>query len=218
MSKRPQITSTEILRKLSKNKITNTNHLLNHFPSMKMPALTAHLMKLTRQGLVEKLGSNLYRASNNRDYYRVTRYTVLPVDLFKLAKKCILQNHTLRETEEIVGISFESVKFVNNVLKGRIVPEIELKTSVQVQREEVYNLFNSPELEEKDAEPIEPVEEVTEEVSNQDLVEVRYKKEPFHINHVPVLNYFTISVNGVNLKVEEGLHLMYENETVFISR
>jgi hypothetical protein len=218
MSKRTQITSAEVLRRLSKTKITNTNEVLNQFPSAKMPAIANHLMNLSRAGLVEKIGSNLYRASANRDYYRVTRYLILPVDLFKLAKRYLLQGNTLKETQEITGLPFESIKFVNNAIKGKIIPEIEAKNPVQVKREEVDNLFST--FASKPESVVEP-EEVIEkdvEVPKQDLIEVRYNKEPFHINHVPVLNYFTISINGVNLKVEEGLHLMYENETVFISR
>jgi hypothetical protein len=227
MSKRTQITSAEVLRRLSKTKITSTNEVLNQFPSAKMPAIANHLMNLSRLGYVEKIGSNLYRASANRDYYRVTRYLILPVDLFKLAKRYLLQGNTLKETQEITGLPFESIKFVNNAIKGKIIPEIEAKNPVQVKREEVDNLFSSfastpksviepEEIIEKDVK----VQEIPEvpEVPKQDLIEVRYKKEPFHVNHVPVLNYFTISINGVNLKVEEGLHLMYENETVFISR
>jgi hypothetical protein len=183
-----------------------------------MPAIANHLMNLSRLGYVEKIGSNLYRASANRDYYRVTRYLILPVDLFKLAKRYLLQGNTLKETQEITGLPFESIKFVNNAIKGKIIPEIEVKNPVQVKREEVDNLFSSfASKPESVVEPEEVIEEVVE-VPKQDLIEVRYKKEPFHVNHVPVLNYFTICINGVNLKVEEGLHLMYENETVFISR
>ena len=224
MSKRTQITSAEVLRRLSKTKITSTNEVLNQFPSAKMPAIANHLMNLSRLGYVEKIGSNLYRASANRDYYRVTRYLILPVDLFKLAKRYLLQGNTLKETQEITGLPFESIKFVNNAIKGKIIPEIEAKNPVQVKREEVDNLFSTfaskPESVVEPEEVIEKDVEVLEvpEVPKQDLIEVRYKKEPFHVNHVPVLNYFTISINGVNLKVEEGLHLMYENETVFISR
>jgi hypothetical protein len=224
MSKRTQITSAEVLRRLSKTKITSTNEVLNQFPSAKMPAIANHLMNLSRLGYVEKIGSNLYRASANRDYYRVTRYLILPVDLFKLAKRYLLQGNTLKETQEITGLPFESIKFVNNAIKGKIIPEIEAKNHVQVKREEVDNLFSSftskPESVVEPEEIIEKDVKVQEipEVPKQDLIEVRYKKEPFHVNHVPVLNYFTISINGVNLKVEEGLHLMYENETVFISR
>lgn len=218
MSKRTQITSAEVLRRLSKTKITSTNEVLNQFPSAKMPAIANHLMNLSRLGYVEKIGSNLYRASANRDYYRVTRYLILPVDLFKLAKRYLLQGNTLKETQEITGLPFESIKFVNNAIKGKIIPEIEVKNPVQVKREEVDNLFSSfASKPESVVEPEEVIEEVVE-VPKQDLIEVRYKKEPFHVNHVPVLNYFTICINGVNLKVEEGLHLMYENETVFISR
>jgi hypothetical protein len=217
MSKRTQITSAEVLRRLSKTKITNTNEVLNQFPSAKMPAIASHLMNLSRLGLVEKLGSNLYRASANRDYYRVTRYLILPIDLFKLAKRYLLQGNTLRETQEITGLPFESIKFVNNAIKGKIIPEIEAKNPVQVKREEVDNLFSTfastPES------VVEPEEVIKKNVEVPEVPEVRYlKKEPFQVNHVPVLNYFTISINGVNLKVEEGLHLMYENETVFISR
>lgn len=192
---RKLITFDQVLLKLPKNKVIQTSELLKEFPGMKMPALTSQLMRLTSKDLVEKLGASTYRVSDNRPYYRVSKYIILPLDLFELIVSYLREGVAFRDIHVITGIPMESVKFVNKTLGGKIKPRIETKSSVEQARAKL----NSATKEELDE-----IEEVEEgEIVQPTEVETKY---------------FAVSVQGINLKVEEGLHMKFEDGTVYISR
>jgi hypothetical protein len=191
---RKLITFDQVLLKLPKNKVIQTSELLGEFPGMKMPALTAQLMRLTSKDLVEKLGASTYRVADNRPYYRVSKYIILPLDLFELIVSYLREGITFQNIHVITGIPMESVKFVNKTLGGKIKPRIETKSSIEQARAKL-NSATKEELDEIEVEEVEIVQPI----------EVETK-------------YFAVSVQGINLKVEEGLHMKFEDGTVYISR
>lgn len=191
---RKLITFDQVLLKLPKNKVIQTSELLLEFPGMKMPALTAQLMRLTSKGLVEKLGASTYRVSDNRPYYRVSKYIILPLDLFELIVSYLREGITFHDIHVITGIPMESVKFVNRAITGKIKPRIETKSSIEQARAKL-NSATKEELDEIEIEEVEIVQPIPAETK-----------------------YFAVSVQGINLKVEEGLHMKFEDGTVYISR
>lgn len=194
---RKLIHSSQILLKLPKNKVIQTSEVLAEFPNMKMPALTAQLMRLTGKGLIEKLGASTYRVATNKPYYRISRYIILPSDLFDLITRYLQEGKTLQETHLITGIPMESVKFVYKTLLGKIKPKLEEKSAIELEREKLYSSL------EENAEEVEPVVEEAEVTEAIAPVETKY---------------FSVSVQGMHLAVEEGLHMKFEDGTVYISR
>ena len=151
---RKLITFDQVLLKLPKNKVIQTSELLGEFPGMKMPALTAQLMRLTSKDLVEKLGASTYRVADNRPYYRVSKYIILPLDLFELIVSYLREGITFQNIHVITGIPMESVKFVNKTLGGKITPRIETKSSIEQARAKL-NSATKEELDEIEVEEVE---------------------------------------------------------------
>jgi predicted transcriptional regulator of viral defense system len=209
------VSSSQILAKMPKNQLVSTADLITSFPGMNMTALSSQLMRLTDRGILDKLGASLYRLPNesaSKQRYRVSRYVVLPLDLFNIVAKYLKDGYTLKDTHLITGIPFESVKFVRNVVNNTISPPIETKTPIELKKEELSALLAEKAEEEVKVEEVEEVEEV--EVVKPEVTKV-VVSEP-ETNRVP--SYFTIVVQGVTLKVAEGLQLRFKDEAVFIDR
>jgi predicted house-cleaning noncanonical NTP pyrophosphatase (MazG superfamily) len=211
------VSSSQILAKMPKNQLVSTSDLITFFPGMTMSALGSHLMRLTDKGILDKLGATLYRLPNEsapKQHYRVSRYVVLPLDLFNIVAKYLKDGYTMKDTHLITGIPFESVRFVRDVVNNIIAPPIETKTSIELKKEELSAL-----LAEKAEEEVEEVEEVKVQVEEVEVVKPEVTKvivtEP-EISKAPT--YFTIVVQGVTLKVAEGLQLRFKDEAVFIDR
>lgn len=216
------VSSSQILAKMPKNQLVSTSDLITSFPGMKMSALGSQLMRLTDKGILDKLGATLYRLPNEsapKQHYRVSRYVVLPLDLFNIVAKYLKDGYTLKDTHLITGIPFESVKFVRNVVNNTISPPIETKTPIELKKEELSALLAEKAEEEVEVEEVEEVEEAKVQVEEVEVVKPEVTKvvvsEP-ETNRVP--SYFTIVVQGVTLKVAEGLQLRFKDEAVFIDR
>lgn len=216
------VSSSQILAKMPKNQLVSTSDLITSFPGMNMTALTSQLMRLTDRGILDKLGASLYRLPNEsapKQHYRVSRYVVLPLDLFNIVAKYLKDGYTLKDTHLITGIPFESVKFVRNVVNNTISPPIETKTPIELKKEELSALLAEKAEEEVEVEEVEEVEEAKVQVEEVEVVKPEVTKvvvsEP-ETNRVP--SYFTIVVQGVTLKVAEGLQLRFKDEAVFIDR
>lgn len=209
------VSSSQILAKMPKNQLVSTADLITSFPGMNMTALSSQLMRLTDRGILDKLGASLYRLPNesaSKQRYRVSRYVVLPLDLFNIVAKYLKDGYTLKDTHLITGIPFESVKFVRNVVNNTISPPIETKTPIELKKEELSALLAEKAEEEVKVEEVEEVEEV--KVVKPEVTKV-VVREP-EISKAP--SYFTIVVQGVTLKVAEGLQLRFKDEAVFIDR
>lgn len=216
------VSSSQILAKMPKNQLVSTSDLITSFPGMKMSALGSQLMRLTDRGILDKLGATLYRLPNEsapKQHYRVSRYVVLPLDLFNIVAKYLKDGYTLKDTHLITGIPFESVKFVRNVVNNTISPPIETKTPIELKKEELSALLAEKAEEEVEVEEVEEVEEAKVQVEEVEVVKPEVTKvvvrEP-EISKAP--SYFTIVVQGVTLKVAEGLQLRFKDEAVFIDR
>jgi hypothetical protein len=216
------VSSSQILAKMPKNQLVSTADLITSFPGMNMTALSSQLMRLTDRGILDKLGASLYRLPNesaSKQRYRVSRYVVLPLDLFNIVAKYLKDGYTLKDTHLITGIPFESVKFVRNVVNNTISPPIETKTPIELKKEELSALLAEKAEEEVEVEEVEEVEEAKVQVEEVEVVKTEVTKvvvsEP-ETNRVP--SYFTIVVQGVTLKVAEGLQLRFKDEAVFIDR
>ncbi len=216
------VSSSQILAKMPKNQLVSTSDLITSFPGMKMSALGSQLMRLTDKGILDKLGATLYRLPNEsapKQHYRVSRYVVLPLDLFNIVAKYLKDGYTLKDTHLITGIPFESVKFVRNVVNNTISPPIETKTPIELKKEELSALLAEKAEEEVEVEEVEEVEEAKVQVEEVEVVKTEVTKvvvrEP-EISKAP--SYFTIVVQGVTLKVAEGLQLRFKDEAVFIDR
>lgn len=216
------VSSSQILAKMPKNQLVSTSDLITFFPGMKMSALGSQLMRLTDKGILDKLGATLYRLPNEsapKQHYRVSRYVVLPLDLFNIVAKYLKDGYTLKDTHLITGIPFESVKFVRNVVNNTISPPIETKTPIELKKEELSALLAEKAEEEVEVEEVEEVEEAKVQVEEVEVVKPEVTKvvvsEP-EISKAP--SYFTIVVQGVTLKVAEGLQLRFKDEAVFIDR
>jgi hypothetical protein len=216
------VSSSQILAKMPKNQLVSTSDLITSFPGMKMSALGSQLMRLTDKGILDKLGATLYRLPNEsapKQHYRVSRYVVLPLDLFNIVAKYLKDGYTLKDTHLITGIPFESVKFVRNVVNNTISPPIETKTPIELKKEELSALLAEKAEEEVEVEEVEEVEEAKVQVEEVEVVKPEVTKvvvsEP-ETDRVP--SYFTIVVQGVTLKVAEGLQLRFKDEAVFIDR
>jgi hypothetical protein len=213
MTHRKSVTSTQILAKMPKNQLIQTSELLKSFPEMQLAALTAQLMRLTDKGVIDKLGASIYRFpvdSAPKQRYRVSRYVVLPMDLFNLVAKYLKEGYTMKDVHLITGIPFESVKFVRKIINNEISPDIETKSPLELKKQELRSLLAN------DAEaPVQELEEVEEvKVAKPEVTKVTVS-EP-ETDRVP--SYFTIVVQGVTLKVAEGLQLRFKDEAVFIDR
>lgn len=209
------VSSSQILAKMPKNQLVSTADLITSFPGMNMTALSSQLMRLTDRGILDKLGASLYRLPNesaSKQRYRVSRYVVLPLDLFNIVAKYLKDGYTLKNTHLITGIPFESVKFVRNVVNNTISPPIETKTPIELKKEELSALLAEKAEEEVGVQEVEEVEEV--KVVKPEVTKV-VVSEP-ETDRVP--SYFTIVVQGVTLKVAEGLQLRFKDEAVFIDR
>jgi hypothetical protein len=213
MTHRKSVTSTQILAKMPKNQLIQTSELLKSFPEMQLAALTSQLMRLTDKGVIDKLGASIYRFpvdSAPKQRYRVSRYVVLPMDLFNLVAKYLKEGYTMKDVHLITGIPFESVKFVRKIINNEISPDIETKSPLELKKQELRSLLAN------DAEaPVQELEEVEEvKVAKPEVTKVTVS-EP-ETDRVP--SYFTIVVQGVTLKVAEGLQLRFKDEAVFIDR
>jgi hypothetical protein len=218
MTHRKSVTSTQILAKMPKNQLIQTSELLKSFPEMQLAALTSQLMRLTDKGVIDKLGASIYRLpvdSAPKQRYRVSRYVVLPMDLFNLVAKYLKEGYTMKDVHLITGIPFESVKFVRKVINNEISPDVETKSPLELKKQELRSLLaNDAEAPVQELEELEEVEEVEEEVVKPEVTKVTVS-EP-ETDRVP--SYFTIVVQGVTLRVVEGLQLRFEDEAVFIDR
>lgn len=201
------ITSEQLLIKIPQNKIVDTKELLSKFPGMQMPSLTTQLIRLTNKGMLEKLGASVYRVATNKPYYQVSKYVVLPQDLFEITKKYLEEGHTLRGTQFIVGIPFDSVKFVFRVITGKLNPVLMQKSALEMEREKLGLAGIEQVQEVEKAEELALLQEnVAEPDTSPEIAEPLQSR------------YFPITVQGVTIKVEEGLQMMFENGTVCISR
>jgi hypothetical protein len=219
MTHRKSVTSTQILAKMPKNQLIQTSELLKSFPEMQLAALTAQLMRLTDKGVIDKLGASIYRLpvdSAPKQRYRVSRYVVLPMDLFNVVAKYLKEGYTMKDVHLITGIPFESVKFVRKIINNEISPDIETKSPLELKKQELRSLLaNDAEAPVQELEEVEEVEEVDEvKVAKPEVTKV-VVSEP-ETDRVP--SYFTIVVQGVTLKVAEGLQLRFKDEAVFIDR
>jgi hypothetical protein len=216
MTHRKSVTSTQILAKMPKNQLIQTSELLKSFPDMQLAALTSQLMRLTDKGVIDKLGASIYRLpvdSAPKQRYRVSRYVVLPMDLFNVVAKYLKEGYTMKDVHLITGIPFESVKFVRKVINNEISPDIETKSPLELKKQELRSLLaNDVEAPVQELEEVEEVEEL--KVAKPEVTKVIVSKP--ETDRVPT--YFTIVVQGVTLKVAEGLQLRFKDEAVFIDR